>query len=187
MLQSRIKPHFLFNCLNTIASLIRKQPKLAEQATEDLADLFRASLQDNQDNHTLEDELTICKRYLRIEQHRLGNRLRLDWQISSLPINIKLPALCLQPLLENAIYHGIEPLHDGGTVLISGTVEEDHLMISIHNPAPKQDNNTHHGNRLALDNIRQRLESFFNKNNLLSVDLTDHQYTVTVIIPNPKA
>ncbi len=97
VLQSRIKPHFLFNCLNTIASLIRKQPKLAEQATEDLADLFRASLQDNQDNHTLEDELTICKRYLRIEQHRLGNRLRLDWQISSLPINIKLTALCLQP------------------------------------------------------------------------------------------
>jgi len=187
VLQARIKPHFLFNCLNTIASLIRRQPEMAEQAIEDLADLFRASLQDNRDSHTLEDELTICKRYLRIEQHRLGERLQLDWQIPTLPVNIKLPALSLQPLLENAIYHGIEQLGEGGTVLFSCVVEEDHLLITIKNPVPERDNNTHHGNRLAQDNVRQRLESFFNKDNLLSVYLTDHNYTVSVIVPSPKA
>ncbi|MGH8630521.1 MAG: sensor histidine kinase, partial [Burkholderiales bacterium] len=105
-LQSRIRPHFLFNCMNTIAGLTRRSPQLAEEAIEDLADLFRASLRDVQRPDTLREELELCERYLRIEGHRLGERLRVDWRMDGVDRDISLPALILQPLLENAIYHG---------------------------------------------------------------------------------
>ena len=112
-LQSRIRPHFLFNCMNTIASLTRKDPKLAEEATEDLADLFRVSLQEAKRMSTVAEEISLCKRYLRIESHRFGDRLKTVWETDNLPEHAQLPNLTLQPILENAIYHGIEPLTEG--------------------------------------------------------------------------
>ena len=184
-LQSRIKPHFLFNCMNTIASLIRRNPSLAEESVEDLADLFRVSLQDSQKPCTLGDEIALCKRYLRIEQHRLGNRLKLDWQLDSIPEDIKLPILSIQPLLENAIYHGIEPCPDGGTISIVGNGNIDSISITIENPLYRQLGTNHKwsGNQVAQDNIRQRLESFFNSEKLLTVEQDEKKYKVTVTIP----
>ena len=105
-LQARIRPHFLFNSMNTIASLARSRPDIAEEVVEDLADLFRASLGDAHTPATLARELELCREYLRIEAQRLGERLRTDWQVDGLPDDALLPPLTLQPLVENAVYHG---------------------------------------------------------------------------------
>ncbi|MGY8813636.1 MAG: sensor histidine kinase, partial [Gammaproteobacteria bacterium] len=187
-LQSRIKPHFLFNCMNTIASLIRRNPSLAEESIEDLADLFRASLQDTQKICTLGDEIELCKRYLRIEQHRLGDRLRSDWNLNSIPEDTALPVLSLQPLLENAIYHGIEPNPDGGTITISGEITKDAIIITILNPLTlqKSQQQKRNGNQLAQENVRLRLSSYFNQENLLHIEQHANEYKVTVIIPYTK-
>jgi len=182
-LQARIKPHFLFNCMNTIASLIRRKPAQAEEAVEDLADLFRASLQDARKSCALEDEIALCKRYLRIEQHRLGDRLEIIWQIDSVNMDIKLPVLSIQPLLENAIYHGIEPSPKGGTILIQGHITETGTVISIENPLQQKPGQAHAGNQLAQENVRQRLASYFQKDKLLQVEQNDNIYKVTVTIP----
>ena len=113
-LQARIRPHFLFNSMNTIASLTRSNPKVAEQAIADLSDLFRASLREHRERIPLAHEIEIARAYERVERLRLGERLQVDWQVDGLPMDAKVPALILQPLLENAVYHGIEPLDQGG-------------------------------------------------------------------------
>ena len=184
-LQARIRPHFLFNCMNTIASLIRRKPSEAEQVVEDLADLFRVSLQDSQGQTTLKEELDLCRRYLRIEQLRLGNRLEVDWRLDGLPQQVPLPSLTLQPLLENAIYHGIERLPTGGRISIHGNAVPGQLQIHIENPLPGQEPGTagHRGNRLAQENVAQRLSAYFEKPGLLTADRQDGCYHVTVTIP----
>jgi two-component system sensor histidine kinase AlgZ len=183
-LQARIKPHFLFNCMNTIAGLIRRNPALAEEAIEDLADLFRASLQNTHKTCPLRDEIALCKRYLNIEQHRLGSRLTVTWLLESVPQNIQLPVLSIQPLLENAIYHGIEPAPEGGNIIVHGENQGDEIAISIVNPLHHDSGNPPRaGNRLALDNIRQRLASCFKKDNLLRVEQNSDNFRVTIIIP----
>ena len=184
-LQSRIRPHFLFNCMNTIASLTRRKPALAEESIEDLADLFRASLQDIHHISTLADEISLCKRYLRIEKHRLGERLLVNWTIDSLPMTLKIPSLSLQPLLENAIYHGIEPIAEGGAIEIEAQVKDGQYILTIENPVPdSQSASTHHeGNRLAQDNIRQRLSAFFGPAAKLEVTPNKDRYRVTIILP----
>lgn len=184
-LQSRIRPHFLFNCMNTIASLTRRQPKQAEEAIEDLADLFRVSLQDTNKISTLAEELTLVERYLSIEKHRLGERLQLQWEIDSLPRHARLPLLCLQPLVENAIYHGIEPRAEGGCILIRGERHDDAFSISIDNPLPEtaEDDVKHRGNHLAQENIKQRLATFFDKRATLQVESDAEHYCVHLRIP----
>jgi len=122
-LQARIRPHFLFNSLNTIASLTRSQPDVAEEATEDLADLFRSSLADANYEVRLKDEWELARRYLHIEELRLRERLQVQWSIDSLPEDALIPQLTIQPLLENAIYHGLEHLPQGGTIVIEGSME----------------------------------------------------------------
>lgn len=184
-LQARIKPHFLFNCMNTIASLIRRNPALAEQAVEDLADLFRASLQDTQKPGSLGDEIALCRRYLRIEQHRLGDRLQVIWQLDAIPMDISLPALSIQPLLENAIYHGIEPAPEGGNISIYGHCNDQYITIVIENPLD-QNGELHGrrtGNKFAQENVRQRLVSRFKKDDLLQVEQDNNIYKVTLTIP----
>ena len=119
-LQSRIRPHFLFNSMNTIASFTRSKPELAEQVVEDLADLFRVSLGDARIPVSLSRELEVCREYLRIEELRLGERLKMEWLVDDLPEDAQLAALSLQPLLENAVYHGIEPAPDGGNITLRG-------------------------------------------------------------------
>ena len=163
-LQSRIRPHFLFNSMNIIASLIETDPRTAESVVEDLAELFRASLNDAGHQVPLADELALCERYLRIEQLRLGDRLRIDWQIAPIPAGVRIPLLTLQPLLENAIYHGIQPLPEGGTVSLGVTFEGDRVRVEVTNPvapvernAPAPPTSQTQGNRMAVANIRARL------------------------------
>jgi two-component system, LytTR family, sensor histidine kinase AlgZ len=158
-LQARIRPHFLFNSMNTIAALTRSAPERAEQAVEDLADLFRASLSDANARISLKDEIEIARTHERIEQLRLRDRLRVTWDIDDLPMRAEVPSLILQPLLENAVYHGIEMLAGGGAVSIVGKRVGDMLHIEVRNPIPPQAGyGEREGNRMALENIRQRLE-----------------------------
>ena len=156
-LQARIRPHFLFNSMNTIASLIRGRPERAERAVEDLADLFRASLTDKA-FVSLQEEVALARQYLDIESLRLGDRLRVNWEIDRLPDDARLPRLTLQPLLENAIYHGIEMLAEGGDVEIAGHVQDSTLHMTIRNPLPPPTTPIRSGNQMALDNVRERLK-----------------------------
>ncbi|MBI2994676.1 MAG: histidine kinase [Gammaproteobacteria bacterium] len=185
-LQSRIRPHFLFNCMNTIASLTHQRPDLAEQSIEDLSDLIRASLRDAGEATTLGDEITLCKQYLRIEQHRLGERLRVEWSGLDAVPDLRLPPLTLQPLLENAIYHGIEPLTGGGTIRISRDAARPELTIHIDNPRPAENTRAgwHEGNRLAQENVAQRLSAFFGRAGLLAIHSGPGDYRVSLTIPS---
>jgi two-component system, LytTR family, sensor histidine kinase AlgZ len=181
-LQARIRPHFLFNCMNTIASLTRSDPVRAERAVEDLADLFRASLSETQSLVTLNDELVLARGYLEIEHLRLGSRLSLTWAIDDLPLQTKIPQLTLQPLLENAIYHGIEPLAEGGMITIEGRMRDNEIEIAISNPInPRRD--PHSGNQLAQDNVRQRLAAHFGGAGRLLVEVSAETYQVRVQWP----
>ena len=183
-LQSRIRPHFLFNCMNTIASLTRSQPPLAEEAIEDLSDLFRASLQEGQPGTTLEHEIDLCKRYLRIEKHRLGERLKVLWEIETLPLQTEIPALLLQPLLENAIVHGIECLPEGGTIRIIGSKQSHAVQLTIINPMPSSRKQARQeGHHLAQENIRQRLNTLYDRSDLLQIHKVDGDYRVIITLP----
>ena len=183
-LQSRIRPHFLFNSMNTIASLTRSDPQQAEQAVEDLADLFRMSLSDARQNHRLEDELTLCRRYLDIEVLRLGERLQVDWRIDELPRDALMPPLLLQPLLENAVYHGIEALSGGGVITVTGTRKGNKLRITVKNPYPEGQVRRHQkGNRLALENIRERLQAVYGQQADLVVSRHDNQFSFSLYFP----
>ena len=182
-LQARIRPHFLFNSMNTIASLTRSDPALAEEAVLDLADLFRHSLADAQQQVTLKEEFELSRRYLRIEQLRLGERLRVEWDIAALPDDALLPPLSVQPLLENAIYHGIEPRADGGTIQVRGQRDGDKLMLSIENPVPEHNNNPRQGNRMALENIRLRFEALYGGQGGLSSTQKASSFYVELCFP----
>lgn len=185
-LQSRIRPHFLFNSMNTIASLTRSDPELAEEVVHDLSDLFRASLSDVKQHNTLGDELELARGYLRIEQQRLGERLRVVWDLEGLPERALLPALILQPLLENAVYHGIEPAAEPGVIRITGRYRQKRVNLSILNSQPVAEETSHRqGNRMALENIRQRLEGFFDGEATLSVAEVDGDHQVRVVFPYP--
>lgn len=189
-LQARIRPHFLFNSMNTIASLTRRQPAVAERVVEDLADLFRATLGDVRRMTCLRDELDLARRYLNIETLRLGDRLTVEWHGERLPGDALLPAFTLQPLIENAIYHGIEPLAGGGTIRLAGAVDNGRVEITITNPvapepagrdsgaAARQD-----GNHIALANIRARLEAYFDDGAQLTTRRADGDFVATVTFP----
>jgi two-component system sensor histidine kinase AlgZ len=174
--------------MNTIASLTRSNPELAEQAVEDLAELFRASI--GEAGHQIEmcDELEMARVYQRIEQLRLGERLNVDWQVQQLPAHALIPALTVQPLLENAIYHGIEPRPDGGTVTVTGEKRGDMLYISIANPLPPETDATRRdGNRMALANIRERLALAYGERASLAIEPTGDTFRVTVRFPMHEA
>ncbi len=182
-LQARIRPHFLFNSMNTIASLTRTDPAQAEQAVQDLADLFRANLSEKRNVITLADELEVARIYQRIEQLRLGPRLRVLWSIDPLPRNALVPGLMLQPLLENAIYHGIEPQPGGGTVTVAGELGAGLITIVVRNPVG-QLQNEREGNRLALANIRERLALMYGDRGLVKSGRYDSEYIVTLRFPH---
>lgn len=183
-LQARIQPHFLFNSLNTIASLIRRQPRQAEEAVEDLADLFRHTLDSASARVPLFGELEITRRYLQIEQLRLGERLQVEWQIDALPGDATLPSLTLQPLFENAIYHGIERLAAGGTIQCQGSFDGKRLKITLTNPvADGSEERQRPGLNMALDNIRQRLAAHFDEEGRLTVKRPEGYYQVELQFP----
>lgn len=183
-LQARIRPHFLFNSMNTIAALTRSDPARAEEAVEDLADLFRATLRDSHSPLRLKEELELTRIYQRIEVLRLGERLAVTWDVAELPMRAFVPGLTVQPLLENAIYHGIEALEHGGTVVVSGRVVDGEIEIAVTNPvAERRAPSERPGNRLALDNIRQRLALAYGVRGSLTVEQQPDQYRVTVRFP----
>ena len=182
-LQSRIRPHFFFNCMNSIASLTRTDPKLAEQAVEDLADLFRASLTDAQEPVPIAEEFAFVERYLNIERLRLGERLTVRWRLETLPDGARLPLLSLQPLVENAIYHGIEPSSSGGTVEISARFDGNRVEITVVNPVNDVGDSKHRGNHLALDNVGQRLKAHFGKTAEVHSQRDAERYQVRLLVP----
>ncbi|MFK5970247.1 MAG: histidine kinase [Candidatus Marithrix sp.] len=182
-LQARIRPHFLFNSMNTIASLIRFYPNKAEQVVEDFADLFRASLTDNHYT-TLQAELILCRQYAGIEIFRLGKRLQVIWDIDKIPQDACLPPLSLQPLLENAIYHGIQPLSKGGTINISGFLQKKYITITITNPLPLTICKP--GNNIAQQNIQQRLNFFYDSPAKLTILQSNNTYQVNLYFPYEK-
>lgn len=175
-LQARIRPHFLFNSLNSIASLIALNPHKAEQAVLDLSDLFRASLAQPGTLVPWSDELKLAKRYLAIEQYRLGERLKLDWQIEQVPGNLPIPQLTLQPLLENALIYGIAPLIEGGVLTISAQYREDFFTLCISNPYDETRKPRSQGTQQALGNIQARLVALFGPQATLTREVRDGRH-----------
>ena len=183
-LQARIRPHFLFNSMNTIAALTRSQPELAEAAIEDLSDLFRASLDQSDERATLGDEVALARRYLNIEALRLGERLAVVWDLDALPMDMKVAPLMMQPLLENAISHGIEPLPTGGTISVVGRRRDGMVEIEIRNPVPDGGSGaSRRGSQIAQENIRQRLLLAFGERARLEAGLRDGIYRVILRYP----
>lgn len=186
-LQSRIRPHFLFNSMNIISSLIATDPDTAEQVVEDLSTLFRASLGNAEDMVPLSHELDLCKRYIHIEQLRLGERLQVNWHLSLHNAQHPVPALCLQPLVENAIYHGIQPRLEGGVIDITITDDLGRLAVSISNPFDEQPAGTppgHRGNAMALNNLEQRLLSRYGDSARFSVTRAHGIFAVDFSLPS---
>lgn len=185
-LQARIRPHFLYNSMNTIAALTRSNPARAEEAVLDLADLFRASLDEKRVLIPLSEEMAAARTYERIEQQRLGSRLRVRWEVDGLSQRALVPALTLQPLLENAIGHGIESLPEGGEVTIAGTTADDMLLLTVRNPLPLDASagaGRSGGLGLALDNIRERLALQFGTRASISAGRDGDEFTVQLRLP----
>ena len=181
-LQARIRPHFLFNSLNAVLSLIRRDPKRAERALEDLSDLFRTLMADARHFVRLEEELELLERYADIEQLRLGERLRISWELDAAPSDALLPPMVLQPLLENAVYHGVEPGTGPGEVLVRIERRGERVHATIENPHLEA-GNQRAGNRMALDNIRERLALFFDAEASIATQTAHGRYRVDIEIP----
>jgi two-component system, LytTR family, sensor histidine kinase AlgZ len=185
-LQARIRPHFLFNSLNAVLALIRRDPKRAERALEDLADLFRTLMADQRQFVRLEDEMALLERYADIEQLRLGDRLRISWELDAAPSDALLPPLVLQPLLENAVYHGVEPGIGTGDVLVRIERRAERVLVRIENPHVEA-GEPRAGNRMAVDNIRERLALFFDAEAKLETKLSQGRYSVDIEFPYKRA
>ena len=181
-LNARIRPHFLFNSLNAVLSLIRARPQQAEAALESLSDLFRAAMRDPGQLVSLADEIALARQYLELERLRLGDRLAVDWQIGPVSMQLPIPPLMLQPLLENAVYHGIEPATEGGTVSIAIAQRGDELHIAIVNPTSGSDPHPV-GNRMAVDNIRERLALYYDLEARLEIEAGENRYQVRIVLP----
>lgn len=181
-LQARIRPHFLFNSITAVLSLIRSDPKRAEHALENMADLFRVVMADNQQLSTLEREVELCREYLELEQLRLGDRLQVAWHVDKMPHGALIPPLTLQPLLENAVYHGIEPSSQPGQICINIYSSRNQVNLVLRNPYQREGNH-HSGNKMALQNIRERLALHFDAEASLNTQITGNAYQVHIIIP----
>ncbi len=181
-LQARIRPHFLFNSLNTIAALIGSNPQAAEEATLDLADLFRASLKAGEALIDLQQELELTQRYLSIEGLRLGDRLRLNWDVDP-PAQLRIPPLIIQPLVENAIYHGVQQLVDGGQMRVRSSRVGPHWQIEVRNDAPPAAADRHRGMGIAQDYIRARLRQCFGDRADLVIKRGEDYYLAQLLLP----
>jgi two-component system sensor histidine kinase AlgZ len=181
-LQARIRPHFLFNSLNAVLSLIRRDPKRAERALEDLADVFRTLMSEPRQFVRLADEISLLERYAGIEQLRLGERLRIIWELDAAPTDALLPPLVLQPLLENAVFHGVEPGTAAGEVLVRIERRGDRVLARIENPYVA-DQQRRVGNRMALENIRERLALFFDAEARIETSADGRRYRVEIEMP----
>lgn len=186
-LQARMRPHFLFNSINTVAGLTRENPQLAEELLEDLADLLRASLSKIDKESTLGDEIGLVRGYLHIEKQRLGERLHVRWDLGELPMDARLPPLILQPLVENAIHHGIEPSATPSPLRIVGRYRRGQVNISVRNGMPGGNGATARrgGHRIALENTRERLATLFQGHASLSEGRVEGEFQVRLVFPYP--
>ncbi|MDT3680790.1 MAG: histidine kinase [Burkholderiaceae bacterium] len=184
-LQARIRPHFLFNSLNTVLGLMRSDPRKAERTLENLADLFRVFMKDSRELVPLDDEVLLCKEYLTIEKLRLADRLAVRWEIDDMPGDALLPSLLLQPLVENAVHHGIEPSAGRGEIVISVSRSGDRVRVEIVNPVPESAPRRV-GNHMALSNVRERLDLTFDVEGQLEASSADGRFRVTVQFPYRK-
>ncbi|MFN7087612.1 MAG: sensor histidine kinase [Burkholderiales bacterium] len=181
-LQARIRPHFLFNSINAVLSLMRADPRRAEAALEDMAELFRVLMADNRELAPLAREVGLCRQYLELEQLRLGERLRVEWHIDKMPGDALIPPLVLQPLLENAVYHGIEPRSEPGVISIDIYAARGQLHAVLRNPY-RHEGSHHAGNKMALANIRERLQLHFDAEATLATRVADDSYQVHIAMP----
>ena len=188
-LQARIRPHFLFNSLNAVLSLIRTEPRRAESTLEDLADLFRILMRDPRDVTTLGNEIRIAMQYLSVEKIRLGERLHVEWNLEEIPGDTlqkaTVPALLLQPLLENAIHYGVEPSQERATIRIGVRRVRDRIEIVVTNPFHPQVVST--GNHMALNNIRERMALLYDVEGQLTTQVADGLFRVHLSLPYRKA
>jgi two-component system sensor histidine kinase AlgZ len=181
-LQARIRPHFLFNSLNAVLSLIRRDPRRAERTLEDLADLFRTLMSDARQFVRLADEIALLERYAEVEQLRLGERLRITWELDAAPADALMPPLVLQPLLENAVYHGVEPATGASDVLVHIELRGNRVIAIIENPYVEGEQQRA-GNRMALENIRERLALFFDAEARINTRASGNRYRVEIEMP----
>ncbi len=185
-LQARIRPHFLYNSINAVLSLIRQDPRRAETALEDMADLFRVVMGDNRELSPISREIELCRQYLDLEQLRLGDRLKVTWRIDKMPPDALVPPLLLQPLLENAVYHGIEPRVAPGEISIDIYTLRNQLHAVLRNPYSREGDH-HAGNKMALGNIRERLQLHFDAEATLDTRIGEDMYQVHIVLPYVKA
>lgn len=180
-LQARIRPHFLFNSMNAIASLIGVAPEKAEELVHDLSDLFRASMAGENQLSTLDQEIELARQYLSIEQQRLGERLKINWDVDNLPGETAMPPLILQPLVENAVYYGVEPVMEGGEIGICGRYRQGVIALTVSNRFPPEGTDSpHEGNHMALDNVNQRLRAVFGEDAGINTSYVDDLYQARI-------
>lgn len=180
-LTARIRPHFLFNSLNAVLGVIRSDPRRAEAALEELADLFRALMKDNRELVPLSAEVALVRQYLELERLRLGDRLQVRWDIGTCPQDALVPPLMLQPLIENAVYHGIEPLGGTGEITVRMACAQDRIMVELTNPRGPEGHAG--GNQMALANIRERLMLFFDLEARLETIASPDRFQVRIEFP----
>ena len=182
-LTARIRPHFFFNSLNAVLGVIRDDPRRAEQALEELGELFRALMRDTRELVPLTEEIALARKYLDIEKLRLGERLQIRWEVDACPAESLALPLLLQPLLENAVYHGIEPALETGEICVRISASRDGVRIAIDNPVLQGRKEIRTGNHMALDNLRERLMLFYDLEARLDCGVRDGRYWVQVDLP----
>lgn len=181
-LTARIRPHFLFNALNAVLGVIRSDPRRAESALEELADLFRVLMRENTTLVPLSEEIAVARQYVNLERLRLGERVSVQWDMTSCPPDPLVPPLMLQPLLENAVYHGIEPASEPGEIRIRFERQGDRLRLELSNPLAPADNHSR-GNQMAMANIRERLMLFFDLEASMTANVRDGRFCVAIEFP----
>jgi two-component system sensor histidine kinase AlgZ len=180
-LQSRIRPHFLFNALNTALALVRVDPARAEAVLEDLAELFRTALAETGASVSLDEEIALAQRYLAIEQIRFGERLRVQWDIDARVGRARVPPLMLQPLVENAVRHAVEPSPAGAQLWVHAGVRRGQVLIEVVNTVPVQASQPGHG--MALHNVRERLRLLHDVGAHLETQREDGRFTARIVLP----
>jgi two-component system sensor histidine kinase AlgZ len=185
-LTARIRPHFLFNALNAVLGVIRSDPRRAETALEELADLFRVLMRENADLVPLSEEIFVARQYINLERLRLGERVRVVWDMAACPPDPLVPPLMLQPLLENAVYHGIEPATEPGEITIRFECRGSRLRVELSNPMSAAESHKH-GNQMALTNIRERLMLFFDLEATMTTEVSGGRFCVSIEFPYRQA
>ena len=196
-LQSRIRPHFLFNTLNSAIALVREEPAKAESLLEDLSDLFRHALVEQGESVTLAEEITLARRYLAIEEVRFGKRLQVQWNLDPRTDNARLPPLLLQPLVENAVKHGVEPSPRGGRLRVMTELRGSRVVVRITNTLPPKERKpgsagesgerpSTRGHGIALANVRARLALLHDVQGEFTAGVQDGLYQVRITLPHTE-